>query len=54
MSIYGSPVSPWDSDEILRAELFSSERLEAACGESGGGSARYVDGVRHAALWSHD
>ena len=28
MSIYGSPVSPWDSDEIVRAELFSSERLE--------------------------
>ncbi len=24
----GSPVSPWDNDEILRAELFSSERLE--------------------------
>jgi len=23
-----SPVSPWDNDEILRAELFSSERLE--------------------------
>jgi cyclic beta-1,2-glucan synthetase len=23
-----SPVSPWDSDEILRAELFSGERLE--------------------------
>lgn len=28
MSIQGSPVSPWDSDEIVRAELFSSERLE--------------------------
>ena len=28
MSIYGSPVSPWDNDEIVRAELFSSERLE--------------------------
>jgi cyclic beta-1,2-glucan synthetase len=26
--LYGSPVSPWDNDEILRAELFSSERLE--------------------------
>ncbi|HEY1314013.1 MAG TPA: glucoamylase family protein [Steroidobacteraceae bacterium] len=25
---FGSPVSPWDNDEILRAELFSSERLE--------------------------
>jgi cyclic beta-1,2-glucan synthetase len=24
----GSPVSPWDNDEVLRAELFSSERLE--------------------------
>src|ERR1700722_1155583 len=23
-----SPVSPWDNDDILRAELFSSERLE--------------------------
>jgi cyclic beta-1,2-glucan synthetase len=28
MPIYGSRVSPWDSDEIVRAELFSSERLE--------------------------
>ena len=28
MPIFGSPVSPWDNDEILRAELFSSERLE--------------------------
>src|SRR5271155_5850428 len=28
MPIHGSPVSPWDSDEIVRAELFSSERLE--------------------------
>ena len=28
MPPYGSPVSPWDNDEILRAELFSSERLE--------------------------
>src|SRR4030088_3526643 len=28
MPIHGSPVSPWDNDEILRAELFSSERLE--------------------------
>src|ERR1700734_4476478 len=28
MLIQGSPVSPWDSDEIVRAELFSSERLE--------------------------
>ena len=28
MPIHGSPVSPWDSDEIIRAELFSSERLE--------------------------
>jgi cyclic beta-1,2-glucan synthetase len=28
MLIHGSPVSPWDSDEIVRAELFSSERLE--------------------------
>jgi cyclic beta-1,2-glucan synthetase len=26
--LYRSPVSPWDNDEILRAELFSSERLE--------------------------
>jgi cyclic beta-1,2-glucan synthetase len=25
---FGAPVSPWDNDEILRAELFSSERLE--------------------------
>jgi cyclic beta-1,2-glucan synthetase len=28
MLIHGSPASPWDSDEIVRAELFSSERLE--------------------------
>jgi cyclic beta-1,2-glucan synthetase len=28
MPLFGSPVSPWDNDEILRAELFSSERLE--------------------------
>ncbi len=28
MPRYGSSVSPWDNDEILRAELFSSERLE--------------------------
>src|SRR5580692_6990935 len=28
MLIQGSPVSPWDSDELVRAELFSSERLE--------------------------
>jgi cyclic beta-1,2-glucan synthetase len=28
MPIHGSPVSPWDSDEIVRAELFSTERLE--------------------------
>jgi len=28
MPVHGSPVSPWDNDEILRAELFSSERLE--------------------------
>jgi cyclic beta-1,2-glucan synthetase len=28
MPKHGSPVSPWDNDEILRAELFSSERLE--------------------------
>ena len=28
MLIQGSSVSPWDSDEIVRAELFSSERLE--------------------------
>ncbi len=28
MPLRGSPVSPWDNDEILRAELFSSERLE--------------------------
>jgi len=28
MPLHGSPVSPWDSDEIVRAELFSSERLE--------------------------
>jgi hypothetical protein len=28
MPIHGSAVSPWDNDEILRAELFSSERLE--------------------------
>ncbi len=28
MPILGSPVSPWDNDEILRAELFSIERLE--------------------------
>ncbi len=28
MLFHGSAVSPWDNDEILRAELFSSERLE--------------------------
>jgi cyclic beta-1,2-glucan synthetase len=28
MPIHGSAVTPWDNDEILRAELFSSERLE--------------------------
>jgi cyclic beta-1,2-glucan synthetase len=28
MSTRGSPVSPWDNDDIIRAELFSSERLE--------------------------
>ncbi len=28
MPLPSSPVSPWDNDEILRAELFSSERLE--------------------------
>ncbi len=28
MPTYRSPVSPWDNDEIIRAELFSSERLE--------------------------
>jgi cyclic beta-1,2-glucan synthetase len=28
MPVHGSRVSPWDNDEILRAELFSSERLE--------------------------
>lgn len=28
MSTHGSPVSPWDNDNIIRAELFSSERLE--------------------------
>src|SRR6202022_1214934 len=28
MPIHGSPASPWDNDEILRAELFSSERPE--------------------------
>jgi cyclic beta-1,2-glucan synthetase len=28
MLTHGSPVSPWDSDELVRAELFSSERLE--------------------------
>src|SRR6202790_4701393 len=28
MPMLGSRVSPWDTDEILRAELFSSERLE--------------------------
>ena len=28
MPINGSPGSPWDGDEIIRAELFSSERLE--------------------------
>ena len=28
MLLYRSPVSPWGNDEILRAELFSSERLE--------------------------
>ncbi len=28
MPMHRSQVSPWDNDEILRAELFSSERLE--------------------------
>ena len=28
MSNHGSSVSPWDNDDIIRAELFSSERLE--------------------------
>jgi cyclic beta-1,2-glucan synthetase len=28
MSRHGARLSPWDNDEILRAELFSSERLE--------------------------
>jgi cyclic beta-1,2-glucan synthetase len=28
MPIHRATVSPWDNDEILRAELFSSERLE--------------------------
>ncbi len=28
MLLLGSPASPWDNDEIVRAELFSSERLE--------------------------
>ena len=28
MLFHGSAVSPWDNEEILRAELFSSERLE--------------------------
>ncbi|MDP8984849.1 MAG: glycosyl transferase [Pseudomonadota bacterium] len=28
MPFHGSPASPWGNDEILRAELFSSERLE--------------------------
>ena len=28
MLLHGSPVSPWDNDELVRAELFSSERLE--------------------------
>src|ERR1700675_1411067 len=28
MPIHGAVVSPWDNDEIVRAELFSSERLE--------------------------
>jgi cyclic beta-1,2-glucan synthetase len=28
MTFSRSPVSPWDSDEIVRAELFSGERLE--------------------------
>jgi cyclic beta-1,2-glucan synthetase len=28
MPVHGSRVSPWDNDQILRAELFGSERLE--------------------------
>ena len=28
MTKHGSPVSPWDNDDVIRAELFSSERLE--------------------------
>jgi cyclic beta-1,2-glucan synthetase len=28
MPLFASAASPWDNDEILRAELFSSERLE--------------------------
>jgi len=36
MSNHGSPVSPWDNDDILRAELFSTEPARAACRESRG------------------
>jgi cyclic beta-1,2-glucan synthetase len=53
MPILGSRVSPWDNDEILRAELFSSERLEqhaaslaAAQGVTQRRSARRSLGVR--------
>jgi cyclic beta-1,2-glucan synthetase len=53
MPMLGSPVSPWDNDEILSAELFSSERLEqhaaslaAAQGVTQRRSARRSLGVR--------
>jgi cyclic beta-1,2-glucan synthetase len=53
MPIHGSAVSPWNNDEILRAELFSSERLEqhaaslaAAQGVTQRRSARRSLGVR--------
>src|ERR1700675_2607285 len=53
MPIHGAVVSPWDNDEIVRAELFSSERLEqhaaslaAAQGVTQRRSARRSLGVR--------
>ena len=53
MAIHGSTGSPWDNEELVRAELFSSERLEqhaaslaAAQGVTQRRSARHSLGVR--------
>ena len=53
MAIHGSTGSPWDNEEIVRAELFSSDRLEehaaslaAAQGVTQRRSARHSLGIR--------